>query len=317
MTEDTNRTRLTVTPDEEGLRLDLLLVRRLEGLGRRGVSRLIAEGGVRLAGSPGSTPAKSTPVHAGDVVHLDLTVEMMARARPAIAPPRPRQVADVSIVYQDDHLTVLDKPSGRPTHPLSPDETDTLANHLAWADPRCLSAGGPAREGGLCHRLDTLTSGLVVAARTPEAYLYLRERFAAHDVEKGYLALVCGIPPKKGELDVPIASARGRRRVVVGSGQPALTQFLTLERFGAAALLEVTTRFGRRHQVRAHLAHANHPLVDDTLYGGTSVKGWSGGPLLRAHRLALPHPADGAIVRFSAPMSPDQRRALDNLAKKP
>lgn len=317
MTKDTKRSHLTVTPGEEGLRLDQLLVRRLSGLGRRGAVRLIAEGGVRLAREPDTTPAKSTPVQAGDVVWLQLTAELLARAQPADAPPRSQQLADVTIVYQDDHLTVLHKPSGRPTHPLSPDETDTVANHLAWADPRCLTVGGPAREGGLCHRLDRLTSGLLAAARTPEAYLHLRERFAAHEVDKGYLALVCGVPPDKGEQDAPIASVRGRRRVVVGSGQPALTQFRVLERFAAAALLEVTTRFGRRHQVRAHLAHMQYPLVDDTLYGGSSVEGWSRGPLLHAHRLALPHPVDGNIVRFTAPMSPEQRQALDRLAENP
>jgi 23S rRNA pseudouridine1911/1915/1917 synthase len=312
---DTERTHLTVTPSEDGLRLDQLLVSRFSRLGRRGAARLIADGGVRLAHAPGSTPAKSTPVQAGEVILLRLTDQMLARARPTDAPPMPRQHTDVTIVFQDDHLTVLLKPAGRPTHPLTPEDTDTVANHLAWADPLCLTAGGPPREGGLCHRLDRLTSGLLVAARTPEAHRHLRAVFAAHEVDKGYLALVSGDPPDQGKVDVPIASARGRRRVRVGSGQPALTRYQTQERFVGLALVEVTTNTGRRHQVRAHLAHADHPLVDDTLYGGSSVEGWSAGPLLHAHRLALAHPVDGHALRFTAPLLPQQRRALDALAE--
>ncbi len=312
--EDRERTQLTVTSSEDGLRLDQLLVRRFSRLGRRGAARLIADGGVRLAHAPGSTPAKSTIVEARDVVLLQLTDQMLARAQPMDAPPVPRHLPDVTIVFQDEHLTVLVKPAGRSTHPLSPEDADTVANHLAWADPRCLTAGGPAREGGLCHRLDRLTSGLLVAARTPEAHRRLRESFAAHEVDKGYLALIGGDPPDRDEVDAPIASARGRR-VIVGSGQPALTQFTTLERFAGLALVEVSTHTGRRHQVRAHLAHAGHPLVDDTLYGGSSVEGWSTGPLLHAHRLALAHPVDGHALRFTLPLPAQQRRALDALSR--
>lgn len=315
MTEETRRSRLTVSEQEDGLRLDQLLVRRLSGLGRQGAARLIAQGGVGLEQGPLSRPVKSTLVHAGDVVLLNLTDSMLARARPQEAPPRAQRLADVTVLFQDDHLTVLCKPAGRPTHPLTPDETDTVANHLAWADPRCLTAGGPAREAGLVHRLDRITSGLLVAARTPAVHHRLRECFAAHDVEKGYLALVIGAPPDTGKVDAPIASARGRRRVVVGSGQPAHTQFQVRERFAGSALLEVSTRYGRRHQVRAHLAHAVHPLVDDVLYGGSSVEGWTGGPLLHAHRLALPHPTDGHRIEFTAPLSPERRQELDRLAE--
>jgi len=314
MTPDAEQTPLTVTQAEHGLRLDQLLVRRFSRLGRRGAARLIAEGGVRLAHAPDSTPTKSTTVGAGDVVLLKLTAQMLDRARPVDAPPAPRQLPDVTIVYQDDHLTVLVKPAGRPTHPLTPQDTDTVANHLAWADPRCLTAGGPAREGGLCHRLDTLTSGLLVAARTPEAHRHLRQCFAAHEVDKGYLALVCGDPPDQGEVDTPIASARGRRRVTVGSGQPALTQYRIQERFSKSAVVEVWTHTGRRHQVRAHLAQEGHPLVDDALYGGSSVEGWTAGPLLHAHRLSLPHPVGGQVLRLTAPLPPDLRRRLDALS---
>ncbi len=303
-------TQITVTAAEDGLRLDKLLVQRFEDLSRRGAARLVADGAVLL---PGARPTKSMPVRTGMVIELNLTDELLARAQPVDASPRPHQHPDVSIVYQDEHLTVVHKPAGRPSHPLGPDETDTVANHLAWADPRCLEVGGPAREGGLCHRLDNLTSGLLVAARTAQAYAALRKHFTDHDVQKGYLALVGGEPPAEGQVRVPINSIRGRRKVQLGTGLAASSRFRVVERYERAALVEVSTHTGRRHQVRAHLAHAGHPLVNDKLYAGTSMEGWSEGPLLHAHRLEFDHPAHGEPLQLEAPLSTEQRRALDQL----
>lgn len=308
-------THLTVAADEDGLRLDQWLVRRFDSLGRRGAARLIADGCVRLSGRPGPPTVKSTLVKAGDEIAVESSPESWARAQPLEAPPQPCQLPDVHLAHQDEALSVWHKPAGRSTHPLGPEETDTLANHVAWADPQCLTVGGPAREGGLCHRLDRLTSGLLVSARTPEAYQSLRQRFAAHEVDKGYLALVCGTPPAHTDVDAPIDSLRGRRRVRVGCGQPARSELRVVEPYAYAALVEVTTRTGRRHQVRAHLAHLGHPLVDDTLYGGAAMDGWSLGPLLHAHRLALPHPTDDVVATFHVALNNAQRAALNKLTQ--
>ncbi len=271
---------------------------------------LIALGDVRLRGR---RQPKAAVVHSGDLVDLCIPDELLARAHPVDAPPLPRRLGDVEMVHQDDHLTVLLKPAGRSTHPLDPEEESTVANHLAWADPRCLEVGGPAREGGLCHRLDRLTSGLLLAARTPEAYQALRRSFRAHRVEKGYLALVGGSPPTHGEVNEPIESLPSRRRVRVGSGQPALSSYRVRRRYPGAALVEVTTRTGRRHQVRAHMASVGHPLVEDLLYGGGSLTGWGGEPLLHAHRLCLPHPCDDHEVSFSADLPVTMEEALRRL----
>jgi 23S rRNA pseudouridine1911/1915/1917 synthase len=247
----------------------------------------------------------------------------------------------VLILHEDAHLVALGKPAGLPTHPLRPGETGTLANHLAalFEIPRDL--GGPAREAGLVHRLDTLTSGLMVAARTAEAYASLRSQFREHLVEKAYLALVTGAPPDDLVVDAPIESRRGRRKVTLGRGQPAETGVTVLTRFTGLALVEARTRHGRRHQVRAHLAQAGHPLLGDPLYGppvlaaavppaGPSERDsaspecvpnspgalplpegpW---PLLHASYLRFAHPADGRPFELRLSLPEEAEEALRKL----
>jgi 23S rRNA pseudouridine1911/1915/1917 synthase len=262
-----------VTSAQAGTRLDRFLAGRHRGLGRRGAAALIAEGRVRLerdAPDPDEPPPrtrKGERLRAGDVVWVDAPPERLAQT-PGETPPAPASVPGVEIRHVDAQLVVLAKPAGVPTHPLRPGETGTVANHLALVHPECVAAGGPPREGGLAHRLDTLTSGLIVAARTPEAHRWLRARFDAHEVQKTYLALVHGAPEPAFTLEAPIASRRGRRRVDVGRGLPAVTRIEVREQYRDAALVSARTAHGRRHQIRAHLAHAGHPLVADALYGG-------------------------------------------------
>jgi 23S rRNA pseudouridine1911/1915/1917 synthase len=173
--------------------------------------------------------------------------------------------------------------------------------------------GGPPREAGLTHRLDTLASGLLVAARTPRAHADLRRQFHDHAVKKRYRVLVWGHPADTGVVDVPIASRPGRRKVTVGSGQPACTEWHVEVMHARTALLDVTASTGRRHQVRAHLAHAGHPLTDDGLYGGAPFPAGPG-PLLHAHQLLLWHPGARRWFTFHAPLFSHQQAALDRLA---
>lgn len=318
---------LGVDASEDGLRLDRFLKGRFPGLGRASAARLIGQGAFWLE-RPGRRPAiarKGILVSAGDRLRIS-PGSMDALAAEAEGaqdlPPVPREVWGVVVVHQDSHLLVFAKPAGVPTHPLRPGETGTLANHVAALFGPPLDLGGPLREAGLVHRLDTLTSGLILAARTPEAYAHLRAQFAEHRVEKTYLALVWGTPPQDGTVDAPIESRRGRRKVAVDrGGQRAETRFRTLEIFafrdsiGPCALVEANTSFGRRHQVRAHLAHAGYPLCADPLYGSLPSPPLPPGswPLLFASALSLVHPQDGSPLSICLPLPPHVRGALDDL----
>lgn len=314
-----NARSFVVSAEEAGSRLDRLLVRRLTGLSRRGARAMLEAGCVSVdagrRGAPRVARVKAQRVEAGDEIIVQRCEEFVD---PASQPPVPGAVEGVQVLHEEPSFLVLHKPAGIPSHPLRPFETGTVANAVAARYEECVAVGGSPREAGLCHRLDTLTSGLLVVARSPEAYLAFRSAFWSHRVEKRYLALVLGRPPEVFSVAAFIRNRRGRRRVQVGSGGlEAETAFRRVRGAAAASLVEARTRFGRRHQVRAHLAHAGHPLVGDALYGGEALPGWPGPPLLHASRMAFPHPQSGEQVVFEDPLPEAMRPALDGLLPPP
>jgi 23S rRNA pseudouridine1911/1915/1917 synthase len=224
-------------------------------------------------------------------------------------------------VHADAHVVVLDKPPGMPSHPLKPGETGTAANALVGRFPEMAAIGPSAREGGLVHRLDTDTSGLLLAARTAPAHAMLRAQFAARTVEKGYLALVRGELHAGGEIDVPLAhDPHDARKVRAASdpewaeaheARPAVTRFTPLERRAGFTLVDVEIATGVLHQIRAHLAFIGHPLAGDALYGGPVLSGLSR-HFLHAARLAFTHP-DGNRPRFDSPLPTDLAGVLGSL----
>jgi len=227
--------------------------------------------------------------------------------------PAPQADLPIRIVHADLHLVVADKPPGMPSHPLKPGETGTAANALVGRFPELARVGPAPREGGLVHRLDTDTSGLLLAARTEAAHAMLRAQFSARKVEKGYLALVAGELHAGGEVDVPLAhDPDDARRVRPASdpgwaethrARPAVTRFVPLERRGGLTLVEVEIATGVLHQIRAHLAFIGHPLAGDALYGGPELPGLTR-HFLHASRLGLAHP-DGGRARFDSPLPDD------------
>jgi 23S rRNA pseudouridine1911/1915/1917 synthase len=208
-----------------------------------------------------------------------------------------------------------------PSHPLEPGEKGTAANALVGRFPELARIGPAAREGGLVHRLDTDTSGLLLAARTEAAHAMLRAQFSARTVEKGYLALVAGEIHAGGEIALPLLhDPRDPRRMQAASdpdyaqehgARPAVTRFLPLERRSGFTLLDVEIATGVMHQIRAHLSFIGHPLAGDALYGGPHVAGLSR-HFLHAARLAFAHP-DGSRARFESPLPPDLADALTSL----
>jgi 23S rRNA pseudouridine1911/1915/1917 synthase len=286
--------RLRVDEAQAGGRVDHVVAAIVPGLGVAGARRLVAAGGVRVDGRRAS---KGNRVRAGQTLDID-----DAAAVGPVACVEPDASVAVGWLHIDDALVAVDKPAGVPSHPLRAGERGTAANAIVARFPECAHASPDAREGGLAHRLDNETSGVLLAARAPDAWERLRASLRAPDCVKTYLAEVAGAPPERGVETAPIGRA-GRRRghVRVGGGRAPLearTEWEVVERRGATTLVRARLHAGRAHQVRAHLAAAGFPIVGDTVYG---VEAAPCRLHLHAHTIALPHPVTGAALLIEAP----------------
>ena len=287
-------------PDGAADRLDKA-VARLFGVSRGRAMEWIAEGRVRI---DGKRAPKGAPVPAGARISVQ---------KPPPDQPVPEPDLPIRIVHADAHLIVADKPASMPSHPLKPGEKGTAANALVGRFPELVRIGPAAREGGLVHRLDTDTSGLLLAARTEAAHAMLRAQFSARKVEKDYLALAAGEIHAGGEIALPLLhDPRDPRRMQAASdpdyaaehgARPAVTRFIPVERKAGFTLLDVEIPTGVMHQIRAHLAFIGHPLAGDPLYGGPALPGLDR-HFLHAARLAFTHP-DGSRVRYESPLPAD------------
>jgi 23S rRNA pseudouridine1911/1915/1917 synthase len=314
-------------------RLDRFVTEALgmPGISRSLVQRAIAEGLVLVDGRPGREGQRLPPGTAVEVLGLP------RRPAPSLEPePLPLRV-----VYEDDHLAVIDKPRGLVVHPAAGTPKGTLLNALlarygelegtsAQGDPGedddegvGLEYGGDLRPG-IVHRLDKDTTGLMVVARTPLAGAALRRQIAAREMVRRYLALVGGSPPERFTVDAPIGRAPDRRRMaVVEGGRPARTHAQRLESFPGKppyALLEVRLETGRTHQIRVHMAFAGFPVAGDPLYGQPVLDAAAGldlpGQALHAYHLEFEHPATGQRMVFEAPLPPDFQQALERLRQR-
>lgn len=275
--------KIAVNEEQAGVRLDKLLLQVVPALGRAGAKRLFEGGKVRVhdAGAErGRRVAKGDVAKAGDVISIDVAPEAQSQAAtPDLALP-------LNVVFETDAVLVFDKPAGQPSAPLEPGETGTLANALVARYPECAKIGFSPREPGLCHRLDTETSGLVMAARTEEAFEALTRAIKEERIDKRYL-LVCEASdlPESGTIEIPLAPhPKDRRRVLPCvhprdvaryAPRPARTTYVKLREHGGYALVEASAGKAMRHQIRAHFAALEHPLVGDVLYGGKTVDGLS------------------------------------------
>ncbi|HMC33306.1 MAG TPA: RluA family pseudouridine synthase [Myxococcales bacterium] len=299
-----------------GERLVKLAASQFPDLSRARVQQLIAAGLVDVDGRPAA--AADRP-RAGAVVRVRL---------PEIAPPRLDPVRlDLPVLYDDEHLVVIDKPAGLAVHPGAGGEGTTIVHGLLHQVRDLRGVGGELRPG-IVHRLDKDTSGCLVVAKTEPVLRALQAAFKARDVEKRYRALVHGSPPDCGELDTlygrhPVDRKRFSSRV--RAGKRAVTRFSILARAQGAAFLDVELLTGRTHQIRAHLADRGWPLFCDALYGATRREGPAAPPAIRraaaalgrqglhAARLAFTHPVTGARVACEAPLPADLRAALREL----
>ena len=290
-----------VGPEDRGLRLDVYLARRLPDWSRSQVQRQIRSGRV--------TVGSETIYKAGTEVAAGVSVAIRAARHELVAEP---EALPLDIVYEDEDLVVVNKPAGMVVHVGAGVKSGTLANALLYHIRSLSRAGGELRPG-IVHRLDPMTSGLVVAAKTDAAHRALSEQFKARIVHKTYIALLHGrVAAEKGEIRRPIGRDAWRRvKMRPGGIKPreALTRYGVKERFKNYTLVEAEPLTGRTHQIRVHFSFLGHPIVGDTMYGAPSrlrIGGQDQKTLsrnfLHATALEFHHPGSGALISFRAPI---------------
>ncbi|MBI5136839.1 MAG: RluA family pseudouridine synthase [Nitrospirae bacterium] len=282
---------------------------------RAQAQRVVESGLVTLNGLPAKPSAK---VRGGDRIDAAIpTPEPLALTAEDIPLP---------IVFEDDHLAVIDKPAGMVTHPAPGNWTGTLVQALLHHLQGLSGIGGRERPG-IVHRLDKDTSGLMVVAKSDRAHHALSAAFKAHNLDRRYQALVAGHPdPDHGTIELAIGRDRGnRKKVSVSTDCPrhAVTHYRTLARYdlpgaGTVALVECKLETGRTHQIRVHLASRGWPVLGDSTYGGR--RAWPRGftvprQMLHAARLHITHPITGEALKFDAPLPADFKDLLTQFEK--
>jgi 23S rRNA pseudouridine1911/1915/1917 synthase len=292
----------------DGLRLDAA-VSRMFGLSRTAAADLIGSGAASLDGRPAD---KGDRVVGGAWLEVDLP----GPAEPVVL--KAETVEGLRVVFDDEHIVVVDKPVGVAAHPSPGWDGPTVIGGLAGLGYR-VSTSGAAERQGVVHRLDVGTSGLMVVAKSELAYSNLKQAFRDRDVDKTYHALVHGHPdPADGTVDAPIGRhpKQDWRFAVVADGKPSVTHYRTLEAFRSASLIEIDLETGRTHQIRVHMAAVKHPCVGDLTYGADPTVAARLGltrQWLHAHRLRFAHPANGEPLDFTSDYPPDLQTALDRI----
>lgn len=290
---------------EEPGRLDVCAAAR-GSLTRNQAQRLILGGHITVNGKP---------VKANHLLRPGDTVEIV---RPA---PEKTQVEaediPLDIIYEDDQLVVVNKPQGMVVHPAPGHADGTLVNGLMYRIGDLSGIGGELRPG-IVHRIDKMTSGLLVAAKNDSAHQSLSQQFHDHTARRSYLAIAVGnLKEDAGTVDAPIGRHRTDRKkmAVVPDGRPAVTHWRVEERFGSYTLLSLRLETGRTHQIRVHLAYRKHPLAGDTVYGSEKPQLGLSGQALHGYRLDLTHPKTGERLAFFAPIPDYFMNALKKLGE--
>ena len=315
--------RFVADSGQSPLRIDKFLVNRIENASRNKIQEAANAGSILVNGNPVKTNYKVKP---GDIITIEMTW-----------PPREIEIIPedipLNIVYEDEHLIVVNKAPGMVVHPGFGNYTGTLVNALAWhlKDHPWFQSNDP--RPGLVHRIDKDTSGLLVIAKTENAKTHLGRQFFNKTTGRTYHAIVWGnVKNDEGTIEGNIGrSLRDRKQMTVFSdnsqGKPAVTHYRVLERLGYVTLLECKLETGRTHQIRVHLKHIGHTLFNDERYGGNQIlKGTTftkyqqfvkncfailPRQALHAKTLTFEHPATGKTMAFDSPLPDDMSRVIE------
>ncbi len=289
-------------PNDAGIRIDLV-VTRLCGASRSLVAKAIREGNVSVNGTP---VRASYPVELGDTIDFAIELRPPLRALP--------EAIDITVVFEDDDILVVDKPAGMTTHPAHGTTSGTLVNALL---SHVGTLPGDDVRPGLVHRLDRDTSGLLVVAKTERALSRLGIAMKAREISREYLGIVVGHPaPESGTLTGPIGRDLHQRLryAIVSDGKPAVTHYATRQHFAKHSELLFRLETGRTHQIRVHLAAHGNAILNDPLYGRPEPALSLPGQALHAWRLAFEHPTSGIVLRFECDPPPEYLEARQHIA---
>lgn len=329
-----------VSAADDGKRLDSFLSEQDDSLSRSRAKALVKEGAVTCDGTVIDNPRKG--VETGQTFVLQLPDPVPAEPEPEAIP--------LDILFEDEHLIIVNKPAGMTVHPAPGSWNGTLVNALLHHCAGQLSGIGGVERPGIVHRIDKLTSGVMVSAKTEAAHNGLAALFAAHDIDRVYRALTRGAPrPLSGTVEAHLARSKSDRKKMAVMRNPegararhAITHYKGLETFGvrakgtgepAAALIECRLETGRTHQIRVHMSHIGAALIGDPIYGRhKGISAYGSGPAfdaamaaardfqrqaLHAATLGFEHPITKEALQFEAPLPEDMQTLLDLLRKMP
>lgn len=294
--------------EDAGQRIDVYLSALMPDLSRSYIQKAIKNDEILL----NNTQTKSSQIlRTDDVIQICFNSNYQKKLIPQNIP--------LDIRYEDDTMLVVNKPSGMLTHPTSKERTDTLVNALLYYTNGELATCNGEDRPGIVHRLDRNTSGLLMIAKTDNSYNELKKQMQSHRILKRYYALVCGaLSEDTGTIDANIGRHPNKpeKMAVTTDGKPSITQYKVIERFNQYTLLDINLITGRTHQIRVHMSHIGHPIVNDTMYGGIVIPVKTNEQILQSYSLEFTSPSDNKLKHISIDFDNDIIKALNYLRSK-
>ena len=303
-----NQLTFAIEEDEVGIRIDQYLADALEGVSRSQVQKWMGQGRIYSEKSKGQPLKKNYTLERSDVITVIVpepeAIDILAENIP------------IHIIYEDEHVLVVNKAQGMVVHPAPGNYSGTLVNAILHHVKDLSDIGGTIRPG-IVHRIDKDTSGLLMIAKTNLAHQSLSAQLKDHTVDRVYVALVHGgFSVESGTVNAPVGrhpQNRLKMAIMHRGGKDAITHYQVLERLGPYTLLECRLETGRTHQIRVHLTSIGHPLIGDPLYGAKKEKHKTEGQFLHAKVLGFDHPVSGERMVFSAPIPDNFEKLLSRL----